>query len=239
MLDEKIKEKIQKLLNLSLSDNEHESSAAMNKAMELMNKYDVSIDEVKKQPIISSNLELLWIYPPSWALDLLNDLCKVSGCYCAWKNGYSIYGKKYYATLIVTGRSRDVENTVYLCSFLMRFINNKINKTRREYTNHPNITSIMDGYRVGLIKGVITKIEEGQTTFFNTHNTTENALVPVNTKVKEAEEFYKSLHKVKAHNFAGIRSVDGEMMDKGLNEGLSVNIHQAVNTSDSTRLLGK
>jgi hypothetical protein len=85
----------------------------------------------------------------------------------------------------------------------------------------------------------ITKIEEGQTTFFNTHNTTENALVPVNTKVKEAEEFYKSSHKVSVHTVNSLTNIDSTMMNKGLKEGLSVNIHQAVNTSDSTRLLGK
>ena len=43
---ENIKEKIQKLLNLATSDNEHEAALALAKATELMNKWNLDKETV-------------------------------------------------------------------------------------------------------------------------------------------------------------------------------------------------
>ena len=43
---DKQKDKIKKLLELSISDNEHEAQIALRQAMSLMNKYNATKDEV-------------------------------------------------------------------------------------------------------------------------------------------------------------------------------------------------
>ncbi|NUW28949.1 DUF2786 domain-containing protein [Aliarcobacter butzleri] len=45
-MSEKIKEKIEKLLNLSMSDNEHEAALALDRALKLMNEHNITKDEV-------------------------------------------------------------------------------------------------------------------------------------------------------------------------------------------------
>ena len=63
-MSEKIKEKIEKLLNLSMSDNEHEAALALAKATELMNKWN--LDQATVQ---GTKIETTEIYMPfyKWA----------------------------------------------------------------------------------------------------------------------------------------------------------------------------
>ena len=56
---ENIKEKIQKLLNLATSDNEHEAALALAKATELMNKWN--LDQATVQ---GTKIETTEIYMP-------------------------------------------------------------------------------------------------------------------------------------------------------------------------------
>lgn len=45
-MSEKVKDKIEKLLNLSMRDNEHEAFIALEKAIKLMSEHSITKDEV-------------------------------------------------------------------------------------------------------------------------------------------------------------------------------------------------
>ena len=55
-MSEKIKEKIEKLLNLSMSDNEHEAALALERALKLMNEHNITQEEVYRQNFINKEL---------------------------------------------------------------------------------------------------------------------------------------------------------------------------------------
>lgn len=52
-MSNKIKDKIEKLLNLSMSDNEHEASLALERALKLMNEHNITQEEVYRQNFIN------------------------------------------------------------------------------------------------------------------------------------------------------------------------------------------
>ena len=55
---ENIKDKIQKLLNLATSDNEHEAAAALAKATELMNKWNLDRETVLGQKLERKDIKM-------------------------------------------------------------------------------------------------------------------------------------------------------------------------------------
>lgn len=231
---ENIKDKIQKLLNLSLSDNEHEASAAMQKAMQLMNDHNISREEVQKQPIITKSFFTRWVNTPNWALNLINSVCQSSACYIVYKNGYNSYTKKQ-TEIIITGRERDVENSIYVCEVLLRYCEKEIAKHRKIHTGSKNIDAIMQGYRIGLVLGVGDKLKEGVKKFFNTH-TNGNELVSVDSRLNEAKDLYLKNNKVTINKHKSSATIDEVMAEIGYQKGKEISINQAVNVSEK-RLL--
>ena len=84
--DNKIIDKIEKLIALSNSDNENEAKAAMLKAQELMAKYEIEMsqinpDKAKERPVVSYT-------SPSFRDDWVVDLgCLIAGTHrriCVW-----------------------------------------------------------------------------------------------------------------------------------------------------------
>lgn len=115
-MSNKIKDKIEKLLNLSMSDNEHEAALALQRALDLMNSHNITKDEVYRQNFISEPLIIDNVTLPDWKVKLYSAMANVSGCVFTWRNGT----KWRNVTGSITGRERDVENAIYLVSFLVR-----------------------------------------------------------------------------------------------------------------------
>lgn len=241
-----IKDKIQKLLNMSMSDNEHEAATAMKRAMKLMNEHNLTTEEVRAQPMIEKVLEVDWIQPPTWVVDLMDAVANSSGSYVVWVDGTSAFKDKWTNETIIPkrnayftffGRERDVENSVYIASVLTKIVKEKIAVHRKKYTGSANIDPIMIGYRAGLILGVRKKLSDGQREFFNAQ-TNGKELVPVESKVNEAKELYNKNNNVLSVSSKSNALMSGYMMQKGFEDGQEININKAVTTvNDEKRLL--
>lgn len=232
----KIKDRIQKLLQLSLSDNPNESSLALKKAVELMNHHNISKEDVMAQPLITESFSSTYINPPEWVRTLINGIAHSSGCFFVWKDGYTLHTSKTYATISITGRERDVKNVVYVIEVMLNIVKKKIAEHREKYTGSSNIDAIMQGYRKGLVLGVCEKLQTSQKEFFNSHLTGKE-LVPVDTKLKDARDFYEADHKVTTHKSSSSSLMDSYMLTQGYMDGQDISIHQAVCSSDEKRLL--
>ena len=148
---EKQKDKIRKLLELSLSDNENEASIALKQAMSLMNAHNITKDEVYGQNMANKVITTPYYRIPDWYVKLHNLMAKVSGCFCVYCNGDSYDDKFGY--IQITGRQRDVDNAEYLIIFLSREIEKSVNQYKAQLKKRnikTQIASRVKAYRMGL-----------------------------------------------------------------------------------------
>lgn len=86
-MSEKIKDKIEKLLNLSMSDNEHEAALALERALKLMNEHNITQEEVYRQNFINKELIINNKILPDWKVNLYSAMANIAGCCFTWRNG--------------------------------------------------------------------------------------------------------------------------------------------------------
>ena len=131
-IDPKIVDKIQKLLALGTSPNEHEAAAAIAKAQSLMEQYDLEMADLQK-PVADTAIEqtdgevfAVRGKPEEWRNEIANAVARTSGLMVvntsvqhtrktttgkiitSWESGYSFIGYK-----------RDLELAKYSVAFLL------------------------------------------------------------------------------------------------------------------------
>lgn len=233
---ENIKEKIQKLLNLATSDNEHEAAAALAKATELMNKWNLD-----KETVLGENIDIKNIFMPfyKWTAEnqvlvkLLSNLC----------DGFCLYScgnkkRNVYAKVVLSGRPRDLENFGYLFEFL----NTKLRKESEKYklsirgtlsgSNKNNVE--MKSFRLGFLHKLEEKLISSKADFF----TVNKSLVVIDSEVKrkEAEDFMTGLYgKIKTT----VRKVQiyDEHIDAGKQVAEEIDLNVAVNGNSKVHKL--
>lgn len=229
---EKIKDKIEKLLNLSLSDNEHEASLAMERALKLMNEHNLSRDEIYKQSMISKTVYLDKYVAHEWILKLAGSIAKISGCYMVYGQG----SKKHntFAKLVLVGRETDILNTEYLILFLIRNIESKTMKyklhLRKELgsttqeKNHKELKS----YRLGLIHAMVTRIKKQQAKFFGEQELEGCLIVPVDVRSQEAEQHFKDTSKLEVQEKAFDTTIDRTFYEAGRTAAKEIQLNAGV-----------
>jgi hypothetical protein len=120
----KYKSKIKKLLELSLSDNENEAATALRQAMYLMNKHNITKEEVEAQAMAQKIITTPYHRLPEWYLMLAFNMSKISGCYMVFRNSTVRSGKKAFLRFV--GRERDVENSDYLMVYFQRALEKSV-----------------------------------------------------------------------------------------------------------------
>ena len=240
---ENIKNKIEKLLNMSMSDNEHEAKLALDKALKLMNEHNITKDEVYKQQMISRKYKLDNLHRmPDWLTSLYTTMSILSGCVFTWTNGY-----KYTSTTgtpavaRITGRERDVDYAFYIILFLHRKINamaDEYKKTLPSSYKANRKSSMNKSYKKGLIYTVGLRLHEQQTVFFNEQaKGTDLICVDIKTKVAEADKYLKDLFSGKIKSVNSKAKYDKEALIRGKEDGEQIEINQAVNGNKETKLL--
>lgn len=238
-MNDKIKNKIEKLLNLSMSDNEHEAILALEKALKLMNEHNITKDEVYRQNFINKTFEIDNAVLPDWKIELYSAMANVSGCVFTWKNGFRYSNtRREKVKGQITGRERDVENAVYLCEFLIREVEKK-EKTKKNELKDKGILGIklsqyLKSFKKGIIYIVFQRLYEQQNKFFNTQKETGLICVDIKSKVKDSEDFLNGkfrLHNSKAKN-------DKKAMNDGINVGKDIELNQAVSKQDEIKMIG-
>lgn len=234
---DKIKDKVEKLLNLSMSDNEHEAAAALERALKLMNEHNLTKEDVYKQSLITTKVELNRYILHDWIVKLCASICKISGCYLVYSQGSKKNNVK--ARLTIAGRESDVLNSEYLITFLVATIELKSQKyklkIRKELgSNTQNKNHVeLNSYRLGIIQAIVSKIREQKNQFFI--ESTGSALVPMDdvTRLKEAEDFFKSINKNEIATKKLSAQVDKEYYNAGRAAGEEIPLNVGV-TSNAT-----
>lgn len=239
-MSDKIKSKIEKLLNLSMSDNENESAIALEKALKLMNEHNITKDEIYKQKMISKCFELNCYRLPDWTVNIYSYMSKISGCVFTWRNGNSFFDRKVKGRF--TGRERDVENAVYLSDFLKREVERKTKKYKAEidevYTDKYK-RILIKSYKKGIIETVSKKLLSRQDEFFSEQTKgTDLVCMDRESRIKDAQAFLEELLGKKTKDHKSQAKYEKQGFRDGLNDGNDIEINQAVAKQEEIKMLG-
>lgn len=117
-MEDKIVERIRKLLALSQSANEHEAAAAAARAAELMAAHQLhaaTLTQAAPDPIGAHEIDRGG-HAVSWRGILANGIAQSFGCRMYWKQGRQD-GARYARTMVV-GRAGDVDGVRYMYLYL-------------------------------------------------------------------------------------------------------------------------
>lgn len=154
----KIVEKVQKLLALSESCNEHEAELAMLKAQELLIKHKLSMQEVKDfkihNSIIKEKRSKITFTKAKWKAHLARLIGDNFGCYHFFKT-------KNTNTIVFFGREEDVEVCNIVLEYAVDCIDNSIKKLQYKYRKDGlSVKGLGNDYAIGFIEGLREQFEE-------------------------------------------------------------------------------
>ena len=234
-MDQKIIEKLQKLLALSGSDNEHEADMAMRKAEELMREHNLSVADVALNGsgahVISAEVVGLTKSSQKWEMFLGSAIALAF-------NGRAIRSR---ATLgwkftFVAGRT-DLELIVDLYERLRCPIR-RMSDAYVSSNAHPGLVSprtLHNSYRLGMITIISKRLKQLQENTApkddtrNTYGMTGRELMIVKDKAVE-QRVTKLFPRVKT-TCARASSVEGTAYQQGQNDGRNISLHRSVNGS--------
>lgn len=158
MTQEKVITKIQKLLALSKSPNEHEAALALAKAQELLDRENLSLSEV--EGVSTSDIETFLMDSksrfPYWEQFLFTSLAKVSSCH-----PYS-ESRQRRIHLWVVGYKQDIEVFGYFLNFLKKTISVLCDKAISNERDAAKVWGRGEAfrYRNSFSVGVVTRVCE-------------------------------------------------------------------------------
>lgn len=229
----KVQDKIKKLLELSLSDNDNEASIALKQAMSLMNKHNLTKDEVYGQKMLSRTIETPYTKVPAWYSVLYARMCDLSGCFAVYRNGQSYLETK--AKMVISGRQRDVENAVYLIVFLARELEKSVERYKKSLPRHgrTSITTLVKSYRMGFIVNIFERMEASREQFFSDQNTTNQVIcIDHETRIEDARAFYLAENNVRLKKSNSQAWYDRSGISAGKSSAEKLQINNAVNRQD-------
>jgi hypothetical protein len=217
-MDYKIISKIQKLLALSESNNEHEAYASMVKAQELLAKHKLTMNEVKGFKVYNSAIKDFWtnisFTKGKWKAQLARLIADNFGC-------YHFFNTRRTNTIIFFGREEDA----YICRILLEYavdcINTTVRKLRYEYLKNGYSTKGLENdYALGFISGLKMKFDEQKAT------NEELALVLI--KDKMVVEKYSEKKFNKSIDTSVEREGYDDIYDKGMEDGYDFDISNKI-----------
>lgn len=169
--EEKIIDKVKKLLSLSRSANENEAAAAAARAHELMLKYRIDKAALKEERKESSVIEFTLgdeTRPYAWRMHLINGLAEAFGCefYYIDVHGKSHIGPRK-ARFILIGLEEQKNAIQYLHDYLVKDINRLANKAWKAEVKAYNESAVdfndrpsAHGWKLSFRLGAATMIAE-------------------------------------------------------------------------------
>lgn len=157
-LDEKIVEKIKKLLALSESSNENESKLSMLKAQELLAKHKLSLKEVEEFKVYNSaikeKLSTVSFTKAKWKSQLAGLIADNFSCYHYFKTRHS-------HTIAFFGREEDITVCNIVLEYAVDCINSAVKRLKYKYKKDCYSTKGLENdYAMGFIIGLDEKFKE-------------------------------------------------------------------------------
>lgn len=236
----KYTDKIKKLLALSLSDNPHEAAAAMRQATALMNKHNITADQVNSQPMIVRDIEAPFAKIPRWFLNLYGAMTQLCGCHAAFSNGrHGHFGK-----LSIAGRERDVENSIYLVEFTRHQLEVAVDQFKKEHHARGLACEVLQikSFRIGFVNRIFTRLHESRQQFFTAESQTGLVCIDDTTRLKTSRIFMEERALTQGRHLKEASDKtkrDAQAMLNGAKSAEEVALHNALNKHQATHQLEK
>lgn len=218
--NKKILEKIKKLFKLSESSNVNEATLALQKAKELLDKYELTVEEIELsevREVIGDKLPNL--KTPQYTVTLMLSIAELFNC-------------KIYNTTVVYSYSKKTVNPVFIglspnveiASYCFSVLSKKLEYSRKEFvanlnprTKKANKTKRGDEFALGWAYGVNSSVKK---------------LVPENSIPAVVKTYYDK--KATGMEEAKIKSIivrpsKADSLRKGYAEGEKVDLRKPVN----------
>lgn len=215
----KIKQRIAKLLRLSLSNSPHEAQLASLKVVELMEKYALSRADLISEKIVVKEILQEYYTIPRWVRSLYSDIAHINGCYVVWYQGSAYAHQK--ARIVITGLQSDVENINYYVEVIKKEIFQKAERFKQEVSSK---RQMVNHYRLGLSEGVFSFLYTASKSFNSSIKS--NALVSIDSRYSDAREHY--LRNVDCVNEKEYSIINSLFYSMGRNDAQNINISRPV-----------
>lgn len=208
MSKSKIVEKIQKLLALGQSPNEAEAQSALQKAMELMDMYNIQQEDLKVEDSMESLDYLKAGKVATWVKLLSVAVGKLTSCKAL------VYSGKGVKAIRVWGK----ESNLVVFSHTMNYLVEVCDRLTVE-KGYGKGRAYCTQYRNGLVMRISQRIDE----MLTLDNSTEKALVLRSKALQEIEDFFeKTGKKTKTQ----VLNVGGRGYKEGVEDGDRVNLNK-------------
>lgn len=204
-------EKIQKLLALGESPNQHEAEMALKKAMELMNLHNIQQADLNIEEEISVEVYLEQGRIPSWLKLLAASVAKFCSCKVL------IYSDPASKKIRVWGKKSHQEIFTYTMGYLVEAID-RLTKTEA----YGKGKSYCNSYRQGLTQNLINRIDE----MLKAPEVQEKAIVLRDKNLSEIDQFLEEQgFRIKTQKI----NIGGNGFHKGLQDGDKIQLNKALN----------
>lgn len=153
-------ERVNRLLSLATSDNEHEAASAAAIAQRLISRYEMDVSELAGErepeslddygPLGQTSIDMKTL--PAWMGQLAVVVAEVNHCFCTYARGRA---------LNVVGREAHRQTTAYLFNYLIREIN-RVRMVVASQTFSSKGRRWHDSFRLGASTAVITRLREAR-----------------------------------------------------------------------------
>lgn len=206
-----ITEKIQKLLALGESPNQHEAEMALKKAMELMDIHNIEQSDLNIKEEIISGVYLEQGRIPAWVKLLAAYVAKFCSCKVLISSGggggskIRVWGKKSHQEIF---------------SYTMGYLVEAIDRLTKEEA-YGKGKSYCNSYRQGLTQNLINRIED----MLNAPEVKVQAIILRDKNLSEIDQFLvKEGFKIRTEKV----NVGGQGFDKGLQDGDKIRLSKAL-----------
>ena len=238
--EEKLIDKIRKLMALSHSPNEHEAALAAARAREILDKYDLSLTEVEMsgEEIIEHRVDTGTRGPRLWMGRLAVSVSKAFSC-----RVFRIYG-----IMVFCGTKADTQVAEYTYLFLFRTVKllSKQHKASLEksgvwethYRGRHGNRAYMQSYALGVVNTIDQKLREFVQSkeriqkYEDYKKATGKDLMVI--KNNAVERYVSKFHLRRTQSHANL---DYSGFSAGQKDGRNVQIHQGINGANGTRYL--
>ena len=232
MIDQKIIDKLQKLLALSASDNENEAALAMKKAEELMREHNLSVADVALDGsgahVGSAEVCGLTKTSQTWEISLGSSIAKTF-------NGRAIRSRNsngWHFTFVAGQTDLIIITDLFerLRQTIKRMSQMYVNSVR-DFTNVHG-KSLHNSYRMGIVHTIHKRLEslKQNTAPTNTRNEfgmTGTALMVIKDKAVD-QRVNRIFPRIKSINTKTSIS-DGQAYQQGKTDGSNISLHRSVN----------
>jgi hypothetical protein len=231
--------KIEKLLNLSQSDNKYESEIALQRALELAKNQNHSLEDKNQECRffqMSFNFKTKRIAnSKSMIASILQDYFDVS---IIFSSEYSAADKTHYKTIEILGSVEKLIFAEYVFKFLLERSESLWQKYKSLENINEKVKATKNSFQIGLLQGFRSKLKaKEEAVFYSKHQSTRELVCTYN---QELNNYTRKVFPKIRHSQSSSYSIISDVYEKGLQEGYSLKLQKPLRKEkNSQRLLLK